>query len=46
MLATLVGKYADTSNEKAKKLLGWQQRSAADSIIATGQSMIDLGIIK
>lgn len=46
MLATLVGKYADTSNEKAKKLLGWQPRSAADSIIATGQSMIDLGIIK
>lgn len=46
MIATLVGQYAGTSNEKSVNLLGWQPLSAADSIKATAQSMIDLGIVK
>ncbi|WP_268913574.1 SDR family oxidoreductase [Lentilactobacillus sp. SPB1-3] len=46
MMATLVGNFADTSNEKAKTLLGWNPRSAKEAIIATAQSMIDLGIVK
>lgn len=46
MLASLTGKYAGTSNQKAKELLGWQPRSAQEAIIATAQSMIDLGIVK
>lgn len=45
MLATLTDNFADTSDEKAVKLLGWQPRSAKDAIIATAQSMIDLGIV-
>lgn len=46
MLASLTGKYAETSNQKAKELLGWQTRSAREAIVATAQSMIDLGIVK
>jgi len=46
MIASIVGKYAGTSNDKAKKLLGWNPRSAKTAIIATAQSMIDLGIVK
>lgn len=45
MVALLVGKYAETSNEKATKLLGWKPISAKESIIATAQTMIDLGIV-
>jgi len=46
MVASLVGNYADTSNEKAETLLDWHPRSAKEAIIATAQSMLDLGIIK
>ncbi|MGQ2374870.1 SDR family oxidoreductase [Companilactobacillus zhachilii] len=46
MIASIVDEYAETSNEKAKLLLGWQPRSAKTAIIATAQSMIDLEIVK
>lgn len=46
MIATIVGTYAETSNKKAKTLLDWNPRSAKTAIIATAQSMIDLGIVK
>ncbi|VDG22751.1 SDR family oxidoreductase [Lactiplantibacillus mudanjiangensis] len=46
MLATLVGGYAETSNAKAVKLLGWHPRSAKTAILATAQSMIDLNLVK
>lgn len=46
MVASLVGTYAGTSNHKAQTLLDWHPRPAAESIIATAQSMIDLGIVK
>lgn len=46
MIASIVGKYAGTSNKKAKELLGWNSRSAKTAIIATAQSMIDLGIVR
>ncbi|HCD07423.1 aldehyde reductase [Companilactobacillus crustorum] len=46
MVASIVGTYAETSNEKAKTLLNWHPRSAKTAIIATAQSMIDLGIVK
>ncbi|TGD18402.1 SDR family oxidoreductase [Levilactobacillus suantsaiihabitans] len=45
MIASIVGTYAGTSNAKAVKLLGWQPRSAQTAILATAQSMIDLGIV-
>lgn len=46
MVAGLVGTYAETSNAKAVALLDWHPRSAQTAIIATAQSMIDLGIVK
>ncbi len=46
MVASLLGVYAETSNKKAVTMLDWHPRSARESIIATAQSMIDLGIIK
>ncbi|WP_261810625.1 SDR family oxidoreductase [Levilactobacillus humaensis] len=45
MLASLVGKYAGTSDAKAVRFLGWHPRSAATAIVATAQSMIDLGLV-
>lgn len=45
MPATFLGQNTACSNEKAKKLLGWQPRSAEDAIIATAQSMFNLGVI-
>lgn len=46
MVATVAGTYAETSNAKAKRLLGWEPRPAREAILATAQSMIDLGIVK
>lgn len=46
MVASLLGLYAGTSNHKAVTLLDWHPRSAEDAIVATAQSMIDLGIVQ
>ena len=46
MIASLTGNFADTSNAKAVSMLGWQPRSASEAIVATAQSMLDLGIVK
>lgn len=46
MVASLVGEYSETSNQKAVTLLGWQPRLATEAIVATAQSMLDLGIVK
>lgn len=45
MVASVADKYAETSDAKAVGILGWQHRSAKDAIIATAQSMIDLGVV-
>lgn len=45
MVASVADKYAETSNAKAVRLLHWHPRSAKKAIIATAQSMIDLGIV-
>lgn len=45
MVASVAGTYAETSNARAVKLLGWTYRSSEEAIVATAQSMIDLGII-
>ncbi|MEK4849114.1 aldehyde reductase [Paenibacillus sp. FSL H7-0756] len=42
MIATLLGQDMSTSNQKAKRLLGWNPRPAEEAIIATGRSMIDI----
>ncbi|MBC2393774.1 SDR family oxidoreductase [Clostridium acetobutylicum] len=45
MPATFLGQNTACSNAKAKKLLGWQPRSAEEAIIATGKSMVELGLV-
>jgi nucleoside-diphosphate-sugar epimerase len=45
MPATFLGQNTACSNAKAKKLLGWQPRSAEEAIIATAESMVELGLI-
>jgi dihydroflavonol-4-reductase len=46
MIATLLGKYAEVSGEKAQKLLGWSPGTNEDAIVATAESMLKLGLIK
>ena len=46
MMATLLGKYAQVSGEKAQKLLNWNPRSNEEAIVATAESMLRLGLIK
>lgn len=41
-----LGKRKNGSNEKARRVLGWQPRSNEECIIATAQSLIDLGLLK
>lgn len=45
MPATFLRQNTACSNAKAKKLLGWQPRSAEEAIVATAKSMIELGLI-
>jgi dihydroflavonol-4-reductase len=35
-----------SSNEKAKRTLGWTPRSNEEAIVAAGESLIDLGLLK
>lgn len=41
----LLGRTLNATSEKAIGLLGWQPRPPADAIVATAQSLIDLGLI-
>jgi len=41
-----LGKKKNASNEKARRLLGWTPRSREESIIATAESLIRLGLLK
>lgn len=45
MPATFLGQNTACSNAKAKRLLGWQPRSAEEAIVATAKSMLELGLI-
>lgn len=45
MPATFLGQNTACSNAKAKKLLGWQPRSAEEAIVTTAKSMIEFGLI-
>lgn len=46
MLVTLLGKYSQASGEKAKELLNWSPRSNEEAIVATAESLFQLGLIK
>lgn len=41
-----LGKYKNSSNEKARRLLGWAPRSSEDAVVATAESMLALGLLK
>jgi nucleoside-diphosphate-sugar epimerase len=41
-----LGEIKYVTNEKAKRLLGWQPRSNEDAIVASAESLIRLGLLK
>lgn len=41
-----LGKVKKATNEKAKRMLGWSPRSNEDTIVATAESLIKLGLLK
>lgn len=46
MVATLLGQYMQASGEKAKKLLNWSPGTNEEAIVATAESLLQLGLIK
>jgi len=41
-----LGKMKNATNEKARRLLGWAPRSIEESIVATAESLVRLGLLK
>jgi nucleoside-diphosphate-sugar epimerase len=41
-----LGKSKNATNEKARRVLGWAPRSNEDSIIATAESLVRLGLLR
>lgn len=41
-----LSKKRDCTNEKAKRVLGWEPRSREDAIVATAESLVKLGLVK
>ncbi|MEP6988042.1 MAG: aldehyde reductase, partial [Chloroflexota bacterium] len=41
-----LGKVRRSSNEKAKRVLGWSPRSKEDAIVATAESLVQLGLLQ
>lgn len=41
-----LGKFKNATGEKAQRLLGWKPRSREDAIVATAESLIELGLLK
>ena len=41
-----LGKVKNATNEKARRVLGWRPRSNEESIIATAESLVRLGLLK
>jgi nucleoside-diphosphate-sugar epimerase len=41
-----LGKWKNATSEKAQRILGWSPRSREDSVVATAESMIRLGLVK
>ena len=41
-----LGKKLDATSAKAQRVLGWQPRSAEEAIVATGESLLRLGLLK
>jgi nucleoside-diphosphate-sugar epimerase len=41
-----LGNIKSSSNEKAKRVLGWSPRSSEESILASAESLVQLGLLK
>jgi len=41
-----LGKWKNATNEKARRVLGWNPRSREDAIVATAESLLRLGLLK
>jgi nucleoside-diphosphate-sugar epimerase len=41
-----LGKMKNGTSEKARRMLGWAPRSAEESVVATGESLVRLGLLK
>ncbi len=41
-----LGKRKNATNEKAKRILGWAPRSNEESVVATAESLVRLGLLK
>jgi nucleoside-diphosphate-sugar epimerase len=41
-----LGKWKNATSEKARRVLGWTPRSREDSIVATAESLVRLGLLK
>jgi len=41
-----LGKFKNASNAKARRLLGWNPRSAEQALLATAHSLIELGLVR
>ena len=46
LVAAHLGKGRFASNRKAKAMLGWQPRPSEESLLASAQSLLDLGVVK
>jgi hypothetical protein len=41
-----LGKHKNGTNQKARRVLGWTPRSNEESIVATAESLVRLGLLK
>jgi len=41
-----LGKWKNGTSEKAQKILGWSPRSREESVVATGHSLVRLGLVR
>jgi dihydroflavonol-4-reductase len=41
-----LGKLKNATNEKARRVLGWTPRTNEECIVATGESLARLGLLK
>ena len=41
-----LGKRKNATAEKARRMLGWTPRSSADALVATAESLVQLGLLK
>lgn len=42
----MLGLWKDATSEKAKNVLGWEPRTREDALIATAESLVNLGLVK